>query len=469
MSLCVAWKYEDEDDRRIYFASDSCAVVRAQPHDHVMPYGGIKVLEIPVRVISAFDAATQKAEIVYSGTYGMAFAGVYFAAFVVKELVSEVLTHVQFLGAREELSFDVVCETVATFYGHYYNQIRDHLPQHYLLDFLLGGYCPRSGRIRVAKFWIDHARREPRFAEVLRDGPHPYATIGVDDGQARFQALMDLSLSAPPCRVHFAAFRRLWDVIRDPEIRCVKGAVQYGEFVGRDFKLAGAFDVRVENGHLTPRTFVRGTDVDAAHNPGLNGLHLHYSFGNPFDDDIRSFDVSSFWEADGTRHVIDEQITVVPHSTNWSQRYREELELLHDAGLDDGVPVEHIGSTAVAGLAAVPCVDILIGADIPGDIQTPALGFNPGGYEYLGNKGIDRVRCYRTRRGHAFNLFVAPFDGDFWRKAIGLRDYLRQHPDECEAYGREKVRILNQGSWTLVRYLKERSNYLDQLLVRAEL
>jgi GrpB-like predicted nucleotidyltransferase (UPF0157 family) len=469
MSLCVAWKYEDRSGSRVYFASDSCVVVGKK----VMPYGGIKVLKVPVCITSAVDAKTERAEDFLRVNYGMAFVGVYFSAFLLKELISEVLSHLQFPGSREAVSFELICQLVARFHTHFYNQIRDYgLPAHEALDFFLGGYCPQSRRIRVAKFMVDRKEGQSRPVEILQGAGFHYETIGVEDGQKRFHTLMDLNLSAPHCRTHFAAFRRLWDVIRDKEIRCVKGAVQYGSFEGDSFELVGAFSIAREGESLKPRTFVRGTDMEQVHNPlGLGELHVGYSYGNPFEEDIQNFDTTrAFWSVDGkTHHVVDEQITILPNDARWSEWFKNECEFLRMEGIPDALTIEHVGSTAVPGVAAIPCVDMVVGVNALPEVQRSPFNIEQHGYEYLGDRLIAGQRCYRKRGDRWFNLHVVQHGGDFWNQAISLRDYLRGHPDEAEAFGREKVRILNQGSWTLVRYLNKRANYLNQLLARAGL
>jgi hypothetical protein len=49
--LCIAWKYEDSGGSRVCFASDSCVTVLSEEDSLEIPYGGIKVLAIPVRII----------------------------------------------------------------------------------------------------------------------------------------------------------------------------------------------------------------------------------------------------------------------------------------------------------------------------------------------------------------------------------------------------------------------------------
>jgi GrpB-like predicted nucleotidyltransferase (UPF0157 family) len=398
----------------------------------------------------------------------MAFTGTYLAAFLLKELISEVLSHTQFAGGAESVCFDHICGLVCDFHGYFYGQIRDHLPAHHRLEFFLGGFCPQAQRIRIAKFSVDGGTGRSEWREILQAPGFSFETIGVDDGQARFRELMELSLTTR-CSEHFTVFRRLWDVIRDPEIKWVTGAIQYGEFLARDFRLVGSFDVRLDQGRLMGRTFVRGTDLENARRPvGVNDLHVQYSFSNPFAADIRHFDaMRTFWEADGTRHVVDEQITVVPHNPNWSRWFEDERTTLRMAGVGEMLPIEHVGSTAVGGMPAVPCVDILIGADVPDDVRVRPINLDPQVYEYLGDRLIPGQRCYRNRGNRSFHIYVAPHGGEFWQKCIGLRDYLLANPDEARNYGAEKVAILNRGFWTLVQYQAKRANYLTQLMTRA--
>ena len=468
MSLCVAWK----DRGLVYFAADSCAVAGGR----VMPYGGIKLLEIPILVRSAADQETQRAEELVSTRYGMAFAGSYFTAFLLKELVAEVLTHVQFLGAAGGVQFEHVCDLVLRFHAYFHEQIGNDLEHDYELDFFLGGYCNVARTVRIARFSVNPATNQPRFEEVLHENGFSYATIGVPSARERFDQLMDLSSLIPRNRC-LNVFRRLKDVIQDRDHIFVKGAIQYGEFVDTGFRLAGSSDVVVRDGHLDRKWFVRGTNLGVVQGfEGFNNLNFGcYTFGLLFQEDDQAFEAGlSFLDqreaADGTpravRNVIDELITVLPHDPRWQQLFGDKLRTLRGL-LGNEVPIEHIGSTAVPGLAAVPIIDVMVGVEPLGDLQHPSVSLDYDLYEYVGDRLIPGQRSYRDRIGHGFNIHVVTYNGEFWRRAVGLRNYLRQRPDECQAYAREKIRILNTGSWTLVRYMNERANYLDQLLGRA--
>jgi GrpB-like predicted nucleotidyltransferase (UPF0157 family) len=463
MSLCVAWRYEEGGQASVFLASDSCAVL----WDEVMPYGGIKVLEIPVRIISATDATTRTAEQLFFGNYGMTFAGSYLSAFLLKELIAEVLSHLQFLGPAGAISFERICDLVHRIHKHFHERIRVHLKAGYETDFILGGFCPAAQKVRAAKFFVEPATTEPAMKEILQGNGFSFETVGNEEGQKRFRALMALSLSAP-CRTHFAAFRRLWDIIRDPEYKFVTGTVQYGEFRANSFRLVGAFDLQCVDGYLKNRTFIRGTDLEEIHNPNdLNDFHVHYDYGNPFDDDINSFDVTrTYWEDDGTRHVVDEQVTVFPSEARWQQWFEEERDLLK-IGIGDNVPIEHIGSTAVEGLASVPVIDILVGVEHLGEPRVAPFNLTLLKFEYLSDKLFPGHRFYRKRGLRAVNLLVVEHDGEIWNRHIAIRNFLRGSEAAKTAYSVEKMRILNIGSWTLVRYLGAKSGFMEKLAAKA--
>jgi GrpB-like predicted nucleotidyltransferase (UPF0157 family) len=83
-----------------------------------------------------------------------------------------------------------------------------------------------------------------------------------------------------------------------------------------------------------------------------------------------------------------EAIVVVDHDPRWPRLYEEESRRIADALDDAVVELEHIGSTAVPGLAAKPIVDILAGLRTlelrPGAIQA----MEELGYEFLGEYGL---------------------------------------------------------------------------------
>jgi len=337
------------------------------------------------------------------------------------------------------------------------------------VSFFFGGACPATGRIRVAKFFVDLQTEQPAYVEILQGGGVQYDTLGAPQAERRFRELLELNLAAPPCRVHYAVWRRLREVLRDPAIPFVNGAIQHGEFDGDgDFHFSGTLDLDFVDGHPRARMFIRGTDIDQVHQAkGLGDFHVNYGYANPFDEDVQAFNPCRYWNDDGSGTVIDEPITVVPHEPAWLDCYASERDFLLLMLGQRALAIEHIDSTAVPGIPARPVIDILVGVESLGDPRQPPCDLSLRGYSFLGDCGMPGRLIYRKRHDGLFDLHVVEHGGDVWNKSIRLREFLHRHPDEARDYGLEKLRILNVGSWTALRYLGARSQYLDQRIGRA--
>jgi GrpB-like predicted nucleotidyltransferase (UPF0157 family) len=64
-------------------------------------------------------------------------------------------------------------------------------------------------------------------------------------------------------------------------------------------------------------------------------------------------------------------ITIHPYNPHWPQWFAEEATQLSQLLGPRFSPIEHIGSTAVPGLAAKPTIDILVA--LPPDVDTSAV------------------------------------------------------------------------------------------------
>lgn len=145
MSLCVAWRYES----RFCLASDSCITMEA---DRRMC--GIKVLQIPVRIISAIDSTTKRSSIIYQSVFGLTFAGPFLSGYLVKETISELLFNLQYIGVMEALKFEKICEVVFEAYRRIVDELNgEQFRQD--VDIIIIGKCPLLGTNNAALFFRD--------------------------------------------------------------------------------------------------------------------------------------------------------------------------------------------------------------------------------------------------------------------------------------------------------------------------
>src|SRR5262245_35316949 len=149
-----------------------------------------------------------------------------------------------------------------------------------------------------------------------------------------------------------------------------------------------------------------------------------------------------FWPA------LDERVAVVAYDTAWPAQAQEEMARLRAVVGHRVREIEHIGSTAVPGLAAKPIIDLQAGIVKPTSVPslTPILA--AAGYEDLGEAGVPGRHYFRRRQPPvAANLHIV-WNRKLWRQNLTLRDYLRAYPEEADYYGRQKRDILAQGGST---------------------
>jgi GrpB-like predicted nucleotidyltransferase (UPF0157 family) len=154
----------------------------------------------------------------------------------------------------------------------------------------------------------------------------------------------------------------------------------------------------------------------------------------------------------------------VDYDPSWPVRFQDELAKLTTALGTETTGIEHIGSTAVPGLAAKPIIDVLVTvADIEDESRyLPAL--QRAGY-------VLRVRepGHRMVRTPGLDVHVHIWpDGDPAVTAyLALRNRLRSSITDRDLYAATKRRLARQDWPTMDHYAEAKSDVIRQILSRA--
>ena len=145
--------------------------------------------------------------------------------------------------------------------------------------------------------------------------------------------------------------------------------------------------------------------------------------------------------ASGTPPAIE----VVDHDPAWADRFEAIRARLAPALAGIAVGIEHVGSTAVPGLAAKPIIDIDVVVADAADLPEAIRRLGELGYAHLGDLGVrDREAFRRPPGSERHNLYVCLAGGEGLRNHLALRDHLRGHPDAVRAYGDLKRRLARE-------------------------
>jgi len=141
---------------------------------------------------------------------------------------------------------------------------------------------------------------------------------------------------------------------------------------------------------------------------------------------------------------------ILPYSPDWESQFLRIRELLATALGTTHLRIEHIGSTAVPGLAAKPIIDIDIVHAKDASFQPIIDALASLGYFHNGDQGIPGREVFKRRKpsaGHPVldqlqhHLYACPEDSPELNRHLHFRDYLRINQAARNEYSQLKSDI----------------------------
>ncbi|RKS05873.1 GrpB-like predicted nucleotidyltransferase (UPF0157 family) [Nocardiopsis sp. Huas11] len=172
-------------------------------------------------------------------------------------------------------------------------------------------------------------------------------------------------------------------------------------------------------------------------------------------------------EAPESRNLVNGRVHIIPYDPKWPYLFKREAARVRGALGERALRIEHVGSTAVSGLPAKPCVDILLvvadASDEPAyaaDLQTAGYSLvirEPDWFEHRLFKGPDV-----NLNLHVFGEGCAEVD-----RMLRFRDRLIADPGARERYTARK-RELAERTWQRVQdYADAKSGVIEEILAEV--
>jgi GrpB-like predicted nucleotidyltransferase (UPF0157 family) len=169
-----------------------------------------------------------------------------------------------------------------------------------------------------------------------------------------------------------------------------------------------------------------------------------------------------------TRGVVERgtlsELIVVDYDPHWPRLFETLRSSIWSAVADIVISIEHVGSTAVPGLAAKPVIDIDVvvpeEAVAVGIVRLTALG-----YQHRGDHGVPKREAFRSPNGSPrHHLYLCPSSSPALAYHLAIRDYLRTHPSDARAYGELKKRLALEFAHDSIGYVEAKTRFLVAIL-----
>ena len=159
-------------------------------------------------------------------------------------------------------------------------------------------------------------------------------------------------------------------------------------------------------------------------------------------------------------------IELSEYNPDWPNQFAELRERLSHCLGDVAVAIEHVGSTAVPGLAAKPVIDIDAVIPLHAKVITIIGRLVRIGYVHQGNLGIEDREVFKTPNGaRRHHLYVCRRESVALRNHLTVRDHLRRHPGDLTAYATLKRTLAAQCA-DVDEYTRRKTDFIISILAK---
>jgi GrpB-like predicted nucleotidyltransferase (UPF0157 family) len=161
-------------------------------------------------------------------------------------------------------------------------------------------------------------------------------------------------------------------------------------------------------------------------------------------------------------------VRLVPYDSRWPVLFLDEAERIRSiAGADLPLAIEHVGSTAIPGLAAKPILDLLGGYPRGASVSTYVDALTRAGYQHRGEQGIPGREFFRRGDPRSYHFHLAEKGGTFWREHLAFRDALRTQPELRDAYAALKVQLAQKYPYDREAYIEGKTEFVRKVVGAA--
>jgi len=158
-------------------------------------------------------------------------------------------------------------------------------------------------------------------------------------------------------------------------------------------------------------------------------------------------------------------IVIAGYDAGWPALFERLAEPVRAVVADLGARVDHVGSTAVPGLAAKPVIDMDVVVPSAADVPETIERLRGLGYVYQGDKGIRGREAFLwppTTPVH--HLYVVVDGSDPHTDHVRFRDHLREHPDAAREYAALKRELAQRYGMDRLRYTEAKTAFVGRTL-----
>lgn len=158
-------------------------------------------------------------------------------------------------------------------------------------------------------------------------------------------------------------------------------------------------------------------------------------------------------------------IAIVDYDPAWPLRFKELASRVQSSLGERVLRVEHVGSTAIPGLAAKPIIDLDVVVNSPSDVESAIRGLAAIGYMHEGDLGVQGREAFLSPAGESLHHLYVLVDGTAELQGhLAFRDSLRANPALRHEYAALKRTLAAQHANDRAAYTQGKSAFIRAVL-----
>jgi GrpB-like predicted nucleotidyltransferase (UPF0157 family) len=166
---------------------------------------------------------------------------------------------------------------------------------------------------------------------------------------------------------------------------------------------------------------------------------------------------------------FDPAVRLVAYAPTWALDAQRELRRIGETLGQAAVRLEHVGSTAVPGMAAKPILDLQLSV---ADIAAQGLYVQPLevlGYVFIPDPDSPDFHFFAKplERPRSHHLHICQAGSEHELRHIAVRDFLQAHSAEASSYETLKRELVDRSPQDRLEYIAGKERHLSELQARA--
>jgi GrpB-like predicted nucleotidyltransferase (UPF0157 family) len=160
-------------------------------------------------------------------------------------------------------------------------------------------------------------------------------------------------------------------------------------------------------------------------------------------------------------------IEIQDYDPEWPTMFRAEKGRIRATFGGLAKDIQHVGSTAIPGLASKPIIDILLALEDLTEISAYLVRLKELGYANVPHNEDAERRFFQKGMPRTHHVHVVRSGGWTYWKHLLFRDYLLDHPSTVKEYELLKRTLAERFRDDRSRYVEGKSEFIESVIARA--